>query len=122
MTTHIFVFSTWTPSPFVFFRPFSTIVAVVICGVGLKGMRGRRLLRDHGGSSSPRQSAVLGVDFAGLEGSRDVPRHAGSVWRGMTFLGGLVWIMACTTASNAEYFGRFEGLKRRRERTSDLWV
>lgn len=40
MTTHIFVFSTWTPSPFVFFRPFWTIVAVVFCGVGLKGMRG----------------------------------------------------------------------------------
>ena len=41
MTTHIFVFSTWTPSPFVFFRPFSTMAAVVICvGVSLKGMMG----------------------------------------------------------------------------------
>lgn len=40
MTTHILVFSTWTPSPFAFFRPFSTIVAVVACRVGLNGMRG----------------------------------------------------------------------------------
>jgi hypothetical protein len=41
MTTHIFVFSTWTPSPFVFFRPFWTIVAGCrLWGVGVEGDEG----------------------------------------------------------------------------------